>query len=338
MRTRDKDRHENWLLIKGKDEAARSERSGDILEEEPLSAVSGRSMEEIAEGKGKKRVWHSNRRAAAPSDAPRAQTQREFKAQLLAAAKSQEKKSSKSRNKTTAKPAKKPAAKATPKQKRGPKRPPPAAAARRSRAKPAVAAAARKRSASPPRGGRGSRLPDFVPPSLATLHDTAPSGPQWIHEIKFDGYRIEADSIRVSIAARSSCLRAKQLDWTHRFERIAEAVAALPAETALLDGELVVENDKGVSSFAMLQTDLKEGRGDRFVYWVFDLLYLDGRDLTAAPLIARKAALQRLLKGERQERADPLCRAFRGRRPGDFQARLRHESRGHRVESAPSAL
>ena len=192
MRTRDKDRHENWLLIKGKDEDARSERSGDILEEEPLSAVSGRSMEEIAEGKGKKRVWHSNRRAAAPSDAPRAQTQREFKAQLLAAAESQEKKSSKSRNKTTAKPAKKSAAKATTKQKREPKRPPPAAAARRSSAKPAVAAAARKRSASPPRGGRGSRLPDFVPPSLATLHDTAPSGPQWIHEIKFDGYRIQA--------------------------------------------------------------------------------------------------------------------------------------------------
>ena len=67
MRTRDKDRHENWLLIKGKDEAAQSERQGDILEEEPLSAVSGRSMEEIAEGKGKKRVWHSNRGAAAPS-------------------------------------------------------------------------------------------------------------------------------------------------------------------------------------------------------------------------------------------------------------------------------
>ena len=157
-----------------------------------MSAVSGRSMEEIAEGKGKKRVWHSNRAADRAVRCPRAQTQREFKAQLLAAAESQEKKSSRSPIKTTAKPAGKPAAKATPKQKRGPKQPPPAAAARRSRAKPAVAAAARKRSASPPRGGRSTRLPDFVPPSLATLHDTAPSGPQWIHEIKFDGYRIES--------------------------------------------------------------------------------------------------------------------------------------------------
>ncbi|MGC2593635.1 MAG: DNA polymerase ligase N-terminal domain-containing protein, partial [Xanthobacteraceae bacterium] len=140
MRTRDKDRHENWLLIKGKDEEARSERSGDILEEEPLSAVSGRSMEEIAEGKGKKRVWHSNRGADPPSASGRSQTQREFKAQLLAAAESQEKKSSKSRVKTTTKPEKKSATKATIKQKREPKRPPAAAAA-----KPAVAAAARKR-------------------------------------------------------------------------------------------------------------------------------------------------------------------------------------------------
>ncbi len=84
-------------------------------------------------------------------------------------------------------------------------------------------------------------------------------------------------------------------DWTHRFTPIVEAVAALPAETALLDGELVVENDKGVSSFSLLQTDLKEGRSDRFVYWVFDLLYLDGRDLTGLPLVERKAALERLL-------------------------------------------
>ena len=319
MRTRDKDRHENWLLIKGKDEAAQSERKGDILEEEPLSAVSGRSMEEIAEGKGKKRVWHSNRTADPPPDAPRAQTQREFKAQLLAAAESQQKKSSRSPIKATAKPAGKPAAKATPKQKRGPKQPPPAAAARRSRAKPAVAAAARKRSASPPRGGRSTRLPDFVPPSLATLHDTAPSGPQWIHEIKFDGYRIEARLDKGLDRGKVKLLTRKQLDWTHRFERIAKAVAALPAETALLDGELVVENDKGVSSFSMLQNDLKEGRGDRFVYWVFDLLYLDGRDLTAAPLIERKAALQRLLKGGAKNGPIRYAEHFEGDGPVIFK-------------------
>ncbi len=132
-----------------------------------------------------------------------------------------------------------------------------------------------------------------MPPSLATLHTAPPAGADWLHEIKFDGYRIAArlDHGQVRLLTR------KALDWTQRFERIAKAVAALPAQTALLDGELVVENDQGVASFSMLQADLKDGRGDRFVYWAFDLLFLDGRDLTGEPLVARKAALHRLLKG-----------------------------------------
>ena len=92
-------------------------------------------------------------------------------------------------------------------------------------------------------------------------------------------------------------LTRKQQDWTHRFTPVAAAVAALPARTALLDGEIVVEDDNGISNFSLLQTDLKDGRTDRFVYYVFDLLHLDGRDLTGEPLTARKAALARLLKG-----------------------------------------
>jgi bifunctional non-homologous end joining protein LigD len=146
------------------------------------------------------------------------------------------------------------------------------------------------------RGG----LPDFVPPSLATLHSAPPDGAEWIHEIKFDGYRIEArlDHGKVRLLTR------KQLDWTHRFQRIAKAVAALPADTALLDGELVIENENGVSSFSLLQTDLKDGHDDRFVYWIFDLLHLDGRDFTGEPLMVRKAALRRLLKN--QPRNGPL--------------------------------
>ncbi len=92
-------------------------------------------------------------------------------------------------------------------------------------------------------------------------------------------------------------LTRKQQNWTHRFAPVADAVAALPATTALLDGEVVVEDDKGISNFSLLQTDLKDGRTDRFVYYVFDLLHLDGRDLTAAPLMERKAALESLLKG-----------------------------------------
>ena len=221
LRAKPSDRHDNWLLIKGKDDEARGPRDKDILEDEPQSVATGRSIEEIAAGKGKKRVWHSNRPAGNP--------------------------------------------------------------------KAAVQTAERKRSASV----SDARLPDFVPPSLATLHGAPPRGREWLHEIKYDGYRIEArlDHGKVMLLTR------KGLDWTHRFKPIATAVAALPAETALLDGELVVENDKGVSSFSLLQTDLKDGRDDRFVYYVFDLLYLDGHDTTGEPLVERKAALQRLFKG-----------------------------------------
>jgi bifunctional non-homologous end joining protein LigD len=279
MRSRDRDRHENWLLIKGRDEEARSGRDEDILEEEPLSAVTGRSIDEIAAGKGKKRVWHSNRGAkdtsADLSADSKPQTQRAFRDELRAHSKAGEKlwagaqADGKVRARSNAK----------------------------ANAKANVKAKANAKSAQ--RASHG-RPPDFVPSSLATLHDSPPSGGEWIHEIKFDGYRIEArlDHGKVKLLTR------KELDWTHRFTRIAKALAALPAETALLDGELVVENEKGISSFSMLQTDLKDGHDDRFVYWVFDLLFLDGRDLRDEPLMTRKAALRRLLKG--QHRNGPI--------------------------------
>ena len=140
--------------------------------------------------------------------------------------------------------------------------------------------------------GKRAALPDFVPLSLAALYDKPPSGPEWLHEIKFDGYRMEArlDHGKVRLLTR------REQDWTHRFKPVAAAVAALPAESALLDGEVVVEDERGVSSFSLLQTDLKDGRDDRFVYYVFDLLSLDGRDFSREPLIERKAALARLLR------------------------------------------
>jgi bifunctional non-homologous end joining protein LigD len=280
MRRRDRDKHDNWLLIKGKDEYARGPRDKDILEEESLSVVSGRSIEEIAAGKGKKRVWHSNRPSGnAASSGP--QSQREFKAELRA-------QQAKAKGKTGAAAKTGAKAQAGAKAKAGTK----TETSSRPKTKAAAAAVARTKS-DPAPPGRSRKLPNFVPPSLATLHDAVPRGAEWIHEIKFDGYRIEAhlDHGEVRLLTR------KQLDWTQRFERIAKAVAKLPTTTALLDGELVVENDKGVTSFSLLQTDLKEGRGDRFVYWAFDLLYLDGRDLTPEPLIARKDALRGLLNG-----------------------------------------
>ncbi len=318
MRARQGDRHENWLLIKGKDDVARSVRAGDILEEEPLSAATGRSMEEIAGGKGRKRVWHSNRARGTPAaaggkDPSRPQSQREFKAQLKALADARAKPARKTaKTRPAKKPVKMPAAK------------------QRARARPAAVKVERKQ-VKEPRGDKargdgqkakhGASLPDFVPPSLATLHDSAPRGDNWLHEIKFDGYRIEArlDHGKVQLLTR------KKLDWTHRFAPIAEAVKALAAETALIDGELVVEDDKGMSNFSLLQTDLKDGRDDRFVYRAFDLLHLDGKDFTGAPLIARKAALQRLLDGEGRIR---YVEHFDGDGPAIFQSACEMELEG----------
>jgi bifunctional non-homologous end joining protein LigD len=253
MRPRDHERHENWLLIKAKDEEARGPRDEDILEEQSRSVTTGRSIEEIAAGKDGKRVWHSNRPAGGKAGNAVA-----FKAKI---------------KEIVARPA----ATSSTKAKRG------ARSARSSGG---------KRGATKSTSNTGkSRLPEFVPFSLAAFFEQPPSGPGWLHEIKFDGYRLEArlDHGAVRLLTR------KQQDWTHRFKPVAAAVAALPSETALLDGEVVVENERGISDFSLLQTDLKEGR-DRFVYYVFDLLYLDGRDLAAEPLVERKSALAQLLK------------------------------------------
>lgn len=140
-----------------------------------------------------------------------------------------------------------------------------------------------------------SKLPDFVAPELATLVSAPPSGQRWVHEIKFDGYRLLArlQAGRVKLLTRSG------LDWTKRFgKELAAEFSTLPAANALIDGELVVENEAtGASDFSALQADLSEGRGDRFKFYAFDLIYLDGYDLCEVPLIDRKALLERVLAG-----------------------------------------
>jgi bifunctional non-homologous end joining protein LigD len=135
------------------------------------------------------------------------------------------------------------------------------------------------------------RLPDFVPPCLATLSDKPPDDGEWVHEIKLDGYRMQArlDRRKVKLLTRHA------LDWSDRFGPIAGALAGLPAEQALIDGEIVSEDENGVASFSLLQQDLKDGRYDRMNFYAFDLLHLDGRDLVPAPLLERKAALERLM-------------------------------------------
>jgi bifunctional non-homologous end joining protein LigD len=140
-------------------------------------------------------------------------------------------------------------------------------------------------------GAREGRLPAFIEPCLATLSDSAPQSSGWVHEIKFDGYRIQAriGGGKVTLKTRAG------LDWTERFPAVAEACSALGSHDAILDGEIASVGESGASDFSALQDDLKNGRQDRMIYYVFDLLYLDGQNLTGAPLLERKRALAALL-------------------------------------------
>ena len=142
-------------------------------------------------------------------------------------------------------------------------------------------------------GARKKLLPTFVAPMLASPADKPPSGPKWVHEIKHDGYRIQAriDGGNVKLLTR------KNIDWTERFAAIATALKALQLGSALIDGEIVVEEESGISTFNGLQADLSSGRQDRMRYYAFDLLYCEGFDLTPATLLDRKSLLAQALAG-----------------------------------------
>ncbi len=140
--------------------------------------------------------------------------------------------------------------------------------------------------------GQGADPPAFVAPQLATLAEAPPGGDAWLHEIKFDGYRAVAaiGSGRARIFTRTG------LDWTDRFRSIVWPLADLPCRSALIDGEAVVRDDDGRSSFGRLQDSIAEGRDD-IVYYAFDLIALDGADLRKLPLVERKKRLAALIDG-----------------------------------------
>jgi bifunctional non-homologous end joining protein LigD len=133
--------------------------------------------------------------------------------------------------------------------------------------------------------------PSFIPPQLAIESDAPPDGAAWLHEIKLDGYRIQA---RKS-GSRVQLLTRKGLDWTHRMRAVADAVGALPADKLTLDGEVVVLDDRGISSFAALQASFNEGERHPLTYFVFDLLHHDGRNTRDLKLRARKELLASIL-------------------------------------------
>jgi bifunctional non-homologous end joining protein LigD len=135
-------------------------------------------------------------------------------------------------------------------------------------------------------------LPAFIEPCLATLNPRPPKGARWIHEIKFDGYRLQ---VRIELGRVRLNTRSGQ-DWTSKFgTRLIEALKQLPFTSAILDGELVVEDESGASDFSALQAELSEGNTDRLAFYVFDVLHLDGFDIRPVALVERKGLLQRLL-------------------------------------------
>src|SRR5436305_1489108 len=213
-----KERHENWLLIKERDEEAVPSSDAALVDDNPLSVATGRSMDQIAEARD--RVWDSSR-GEIPGDPP------------------------------------------------------------------AQGKSARKTAFAPPPGARKRGMPERIAPQLATLVEEAPDGPEWPHEIKYDGYRLLA---RIE-KGKAKLITRNGLDWTAKFPALARAMAGLPVTTAIIDGELVALAVDGTTNFADLQDRIATGRTDDLVFFAFDLLYRDGYDLTGAALQDRKTAL-----------------------------------------------
>jgi bifunctional non-homologous end joining protein LigD len=139
---------------------------------------------------------------------------------------------------------------------------------------------------------RKARLPAKMSPQLATLAQDVPPGEGWLHELKFDGYRILA----FVNGGRAKLISRNGKDWTRRFPTIAAATAELPLKQGVLDGEVVSLDEQGISNFQRLQNSLKRENDESLVYYVFDLPYASGYDLTATPLVERKQALAQLLR------------------------------------------
>ena len=153
----------------------------------------------------------------------------------------------------------------------------------------------------------------FVPPQLSQSVEKPPSGPQWVHEIKLDGFRMAAriDNGRVQLLTRT------ELDWTGKYPAAIAALANLNVKTAYLDGELCGVDAAGLPSFAQTQAATDGERGVHLIYYAFDLLHLAGRDVSKFPLVERKALLEPRI-------ASTPGIQFNGHDTGDGELILKH--------------
>ena len=173
-------------------------------------------------------------------------------------------------------------------------------------------------------GAVPATVPDWIAPSLATLVTEPPRGDDWLHEIKYDGYRILArrDGDDVRLLSRSG------KDWTRQFSRVARAVRQLAVESALLDGEVVVLEPDGTTSFQRVQNAVSRENQERFTYAVFDVLHLGGYDLTGAVLEDRKSLLAALVAASDTGGVVHYTDHVRGRGPEFFREACRHSLEG----------
>lgn len=241
----------NWLLIKERDEFARGPKDPCITDEEPNSAVTGRSLDEIATAED--HVWDSSARIQPTKKPPANRSRLTRKA------------------KTPATPS----------------------ASQSNKAQSEHGAPNRE---SLLKGAPKEKLPGFIAPELATSAAEPPEGEDWLHELKLDGYRIQIHIDGEGSRRRVKLFTRKGLDWTHRMKAVAQAAAQLPVHAAILDGEVVVLNEHGGTSFADLQAAFDESAPHPLTYFAFDLLHLDGHNLRGLPLDQRKAILEGLFQ------------------------------------------
>ena len=162
-------------------------------------------------------------------------------------------------------------------------------------------AISKKNKGAPAKGKKANSLPKFIAPQLCELLDRPPAGPGWVHEIKFDGYRIQ---LRVQ-NGKGRLRTRKGLDWTEKFHAIAKAASDLP--DCIIDGEIVALDHNGAPDFTALQVALSDGKTTQLIFFIFDLLFVGHEDIRELSLSDRKARLQALLD-EHHDRRDAFIR------------------------------